>query len=84
MLRFVNSSYFGFAREISTVKLALALVGIRTIKNFALWSAVYHWNSWFDALLYTNRKSLYVLQLVIMNMLRSLDPAKLEMISRRG
>ncbi|MBN1851980.1 MAG: HDOD domain-containing protein [Pirellulales bacterium] len=41
VLRFVNSSYFGFSREISTVKLAITLVGIRTIKNFALWSAVF-------------------------------------------
>lgn len=41
VLRFVNSSYFGFAREISTVKFAINLVGIRTIKNFALWSAVF-------------------------------------------
>lgn len=48
------------------------------LATIALWSAVHHWNSWFDALLYTNRKSLYVLQLVIMNMLRSLDPANLE------
>jgi len=41
VLRFVNSSYFGFSREISSVKLAISLVGIRTIKNFALWSAVF-------------------------------------------
>jgi HD-like signal output (HDOD) protein len=41
VLRFVNSSYFGFAREVSSVKLALTLVGVRTIKNFVLWSAVY-------------------------------------------
>ncbi|MFT7639276.1 MAG: HD-like signal output (HDOD) protein, partial [Pirellulaceae bacterium] len=41
VLRFVNSSYFGFSREISSVKLAINLVGIRTIKNFALWSAVF-------------------------------------------
>jgi HD-like signal output (HDOD) protein len=41
VLRFVNSSYFGLAREISNVKLAITLVGIRTIKNFALWSAVF-------------------------------------------
>jgi HD-like signal output (HDOD) protein len=41
VLRFVNSSYFGFAREISSIKLALTLVGVRTIKNFALWSAVF-------------------------------------------
>jgi len=41
VLRFVNSSYFGFAKEISSVKLAITLVGVRTIKNFALWSAVF-------------------------------------------
>lgn len=41
VLRFVNSSYFGFANEISNVKLAISLVGVRTIKNFALWSAVF-------------------------------------------
>jgi HD-like signal output (HDOD) protein len=41
VLRFVNSSYFGFRQEISSVKLAITLVGIRTIKNFALWSAVF-------------------------------------------
>ncbi len=41
VLRFVNSSYFGFSREISSIKLAVTLVGIRTIKNFALWSAVF-------------------------------------------
>ncbi|MBN2294183.1 MAG: HDOD domain-containing protein [Pirellulales bacterium] len=41
VLRFVNSSYFGFSREISSVKLAITLVGTRTIKNFSLWSAVF-------------------------------------------
>ena len=41
ILKFVNSSYFGFAREISSIKMAITLVGIRTIKNFALWSAVF-------------------------------------------
>ncbi len=41
VLRFVNSSYFGFSREISSVKMAITLVGVRTIKNFVLWSAVF-------------------------------------------
>ncbi len=41
VLRFVNSSYFGFSREISSIKLAITLVGIRTVKNFSLWSAVF-------------------------------------------
>ena len=41
VLKFVNSSYFGFSREIASVKQAITLVGVRTIKNFALWSAVF-------------------------------------------
>ncbi|MFW5692756.1 MAG: HDOD domain-containing protein [Thermoguttaceae bacterium] len=41
VLRFVNSSYFGFRHEVSNVKQAIALVGMRTVKNFALYSAVF-------------------------------------------
>ncbi len=41
VLRFVNSSYFGFSREIANVRMAITLVGVRSIKNFALWSAVF-------------------------------------------
>jgi len=41
VLRFANSSYFGFARKISSVKMAVILLGIRTVQSFTLWSAVY-------------------------------------------
>jgi HD-like signal output (HDOD) protein len=41
ILRLANSSYFGFSREISSVKLAITLIGSQTITNFALWHAVY-------------------------------------------
>ena len=41
VLRFVNSSYFGFRNEISNIKQAITLVGVRTIKNFTLWTAVF-------------------------------------------
>ncbi len=40
VLRFVNSSYFGFASKISNIKLALALVSVQTITNYVLWNAV--------------------------------------------
>jgi HD-like signal output (HDOD) protein len=40
VLKFVNSSYFGFSRKISSVKVGISLVGVRTIKNFTLWNAV--------------------------------------------
>ncbi|TWU22023.1 HDOD domain protein [Novipirellula galeiformis] len=41
VLKFVNSSYFGFSREIMSVQQALTLVGSRAITNFALWNAVF-------------------------------------------
>jgi HD-like signal output (HDOD) protein len=41
VLKFVNSSYFGFRREIMSVPQALTLVGTRAITNFALWNAVF-------------------------------------------
>jgi len=41
VLKFVNSSYFGFSREITSIRQALTLVGTRPITNFALWNAVF-------------------------------------------
>jgi HD-like signal output (HDOD) protein len=41
VLKFVNSSYFGFTRKIPSVKVGISLVGVRTIRNFALWNAVF-------------------------------------------
>lgn len=41
VLKFVNSSYFGFSREIMSVQQGLTLVGPRAIINFALWNAVF-------------------------------------------
>lgn len=42
VLNFVNSSWFGFRDKISSVRRAASLVGIRTIKNFVLWNAVFN------------------------------------------
>ena len=41
VLKFVNSSYFGFSREIVSIQQALTLVGTRAVTNFALWNAVF-------------------------------------------
>jgi len=41
ILRFANSSFFGFRHKISTVQMAMTLVSVRTIKNFMLWNAVF-------------------------------------------
>ena len=41
VLKFLNSSYFGFQSTISNIKQGIALVGIRIVKNFILWKAVF-------------------------------------------
>lgn len=41
VLRFVNSSHFGFRDKISSVRRAITLVGVRAVKNFAMWNAVF-------------------------------------------
>jgi len=41
VLRFVNSSFFAFRSRISSIKQALVLLGIGTIKNFVLWNAIF-------------------------------------------
>ncbi|GHT21818.1 phosphohydrolase [Planctomycetales bacterium] len=41
VLKFLNSSAFGFQSSISNIKQGIALVGIRIVKNFVLWKAVF-------------------------------------------
>ena len=41
ILRFANSSFFGFRHKITTVQMALSLINVRTTKNFVLWNAVF-------------------------------------------
>jgi len=40
-LRYLNSSYFGFRRQIASVKHGITLVGLKTIKTFVLWTAAF-------------------------------------------
>ncbi|MGL6226802.1 MAG: HDOD domain-containing protein [Thermoguttaceae bacterium] len=42
VLKFLNSSYFGFQSAISNVRQGIALVGIRVVKNFVLWKVVFN------------------------------------------
>lgn len=41
VLRYVNSSYFGFRCKINSIRQAITLVGVRTVKNFCLYTAVF-------------------------------------------
>ena len=54
------------------------------LATVALWIMVGHWNSWFDAMLYTNKPHLEVLQLALQRLLRqsnSLELAKFQIAS---
>ena len=48
------------------------------IAVIALWSAVAHWNGWFDAMIYAADKDLRVLQLLIRDLLAALRSDELE------
>ena len=41
ILRFVNSSFFGFGHQITSIQMALTLVSVRTIRNFVLWNGLF-------------------------------------------
>lgn len=41
ILKFANSSFFGFKYKITTIQMALSLICVRTVKNFVLWNAVF-------------------------------------------
>ncbi|MCL2347569.1 MAG: HDOD domain-containing protein [Planctomycetaceae bacterium] len=41
VLKFLNSAYFGIQNSVSNIKQGIALAGIRIVKNFVLWKAVF-------------------------------------------
>lgn len=41
VLRFVNSSFFGFRYKITSIPMALTLASVRTIRNFVLWNGLF-------------------------------------------
>ncbi len=63
ILRFANSSFFGFKHKIATIQMALSLISTRTIKNFIIWNAVF-------AMMPNPRIGSFVLKLVFQDALR--------------
>lgn len=80
VLKFMNSSYFGFQNAISNVKQGIALVGIRIVKNFVLWKAVFSLipkskNNYFDvSLLWQDSLRRAMFSRFILTELRKGDP----------
>jgi putative aldouronate transport system permease protein len=47
----------------------IAPLSLPVIATVGLWSVVYHWNEWFDAMIYAARRDLIVLQLLLRRIL---------------
>lgn len=41
LLKFANSSYFGLRHRVSSIQQAITLLGLRKVRNFVLWNAVF-------------------------------------------
>ncbi len=52
------------------------------IATVALWAAVGHWNSWFDAMIYQSSKGLRVLQILIREMMLSLNVSQDSLLAK--
>ena len=46
-----------------------------------LWAAVYHWNEWFHALLFSRSRDRQVLQYILRRMLQDVNSVRMEMAS---
>lgn len=64
-----DSAFMDGAGTMRTVFSVVAPVCAPVLAVLALWSAVGHWNSWFDALLYVSDRDKLVLQLVLRRIL---------------
>ena len=62
----------GYVQILVRIIVPLSLPIIATI---ALWHAVYHWNAWFDALIYTTGQSQVVLQLLLRRLIIEAEEA---------
>ncbi len=68
-LELEESAYLEGAGPIKTMLYIMLPLSKPILAVLALWTAVAHWNSWFDAMLYVNDRSKMVLQLVLRSML---------------
>ncbi|WP_139996500.1 carbohydrate ABC transporter permease [Paenibacillus paridis] len=48
-------------------------LSVPVLATVGLWNAVYHWNSFFDAMIFTTKRDLMPLQLLLMKMIREAD-----------
>lgn len=58
-----DSARIDGANEIVTLFRIIAPMSMAVIATIGLWSAVWHWNAWFDSLLYVTERDKHVLQI---------------------
>ena len=51
------------------------------IATIWLWAAVYHWNEWFHALIFTQSREKHVMQFLLRRMLQTIHAVQLEMVT---
>lgn len=66
----------GNLRILFQIYMPLSMPVVATI---ALWYCVRHWNSWYDNMLYVNKRELYVVQYLLRTILSSGQTAEMEM-----
>ena len=64
-----ESSFMDGASAYTVLLRIIVPVSMPAAATIALWSAVFHWDSWFDALLYTPKREQLVLQLMLRRIL---------------
>lgn len=61
------------ASEFKIFALIFIPLAVPVLATVSLWNAVYHWNSFFDAMIFTTKGDLMPLQLLLMKMIREAD-----------
>ncbi|MCY4484285.1 MAG: carbohydrate ABC transporter permease [Spirochaetaceae bacterium] len=64
-----ESAFMDGASAYTVLLRIIVPVSMPVVATIALWSAVFHWDSWFDALLYTPKREQLVLQLMLRRIL---------------
>ncbi len=77
-----ESALIDGARQTMILFLIIIPVCKPILATVALWIMVGHWNAWFDALLYTNKPSLEVLQLALRKLLIGTSSLELERLQQ--
>lgn len=75
---FEESAFMDGANYLQILTRIVVPLSKPVIATISLWIAVFHWNSWFDALIYINDESKIVLQLLLRRLIQQMNMAMQE------